>query len=108
MWEEAKSGGLVGQEELGRGALVASPARVARPARTDRPPPYGEQHRQDALWSGGNDALPPGWFQWQLTNGTAMYQDDNLHMASFYRPLPGVKLGELRKCCYEGGTHRRA
>ncbi|KAJ8591137.1 hypothetical protein M405DRAFT_932338 [Rhizopogon salebrosus TDB-379] len=102
MWEEAKSSGSVRQKDSGRGALVASPARVARPARTDRLPPYGEQHRQDALWSEENEALPPGWFQFQLTDGTAMYQDVNLHMASFYRPLPGVRLdrpGKLISGC---------
>ncbi|KAJ8593367.1 WD40 repeat-like protein, partial [Rhizopogon salebrosus TDB-379] len=100
MWEKAKSGGSVRQKESGRGASVASPARVARPARTDRPPPYGAQHRQDALWSEGNDALPPGWHQYQLTDGTAVYQDDNLHIASFHRPLPGVRLDRPRRLIY--------
>ncbi|KAJ8591141.1 WD40 repeat-like protein [Rhizopogon salebrosus TDB-379] len=92
MWEEAKSGGSVRQKESGQGALAASPARVARPARTDHLPPYGAQHRQDALWSGGNEALPPGWFQFQMTNGTAVYHNNNLHISSIYRPLPGVRL----------------
>ncbi|KAJ8586304.1 WD40 repeat-like protein [Rhizopogon salebrosus TDB-379] len=92
MWEEAKSGGSVRQKGSGRGALVASPARVAHPARMDCPPPYGEQHRQDALWSGGNEALPPGWHQFQMTDGTARHQDNNLRIVSIYRPLPGVRL----------------
>ncbi|KAJ8580795.1 WD40 repeat-like protein [Rhizopogon salebrosus TDB-379] len=93
MWGEAKSGESANKREVG-GASVGSPARVARSARTDRPPPYGVQRRQDALWSGGNEALPPGWFQYQLTDGTARHQDNNLHISSIYRPLPGVRLDQ--------------
>ncbi|KAJ8593339.1 WD40 repeat-like protein [Rhizopogon salebrosus TDB-379] len=95
MWEETKPGRSAKKREVG-GALVDSPARVARPARTDRPPPYGAQNRQDALWSGGNEVLPPGWFQFQLTNGPAVYHNNNLHMSSIYRPLPGVRLDHPR------------
>jgi hypothetical protein len=51
MWGEAKPGESANKMEVG-GASVDSLARVARSARTDRPPPYGAQHRQDALWSG--------------------------------------------------------
>jgi hypothetical protein len=65
-------------------------------------------HRLIQREEGGNEALPPEWFQFQMTDGTAMYLDGNLHIAAFYRPLPGVRLGESRKCYYEGGTHRRA
>ncbi|KAJ8593360.1 WD40 repeat-like protein [Rhizopogon salebrosus TDB-379] len=95
MLEEAKSGASAKKRELGRGALVDSLAPIARPTRTDRPPPYGPQYRQDALWSGGNEALPPGWFQFQLEDGTLVYQDYNLHMSSWYRPLPGIRLDLL-------------
>ena len=53
---------------------------------------------------GGNGALPP---QWQLfeVGGNVYYQDDNLLLASRNRPLPGVRLGELRKCYHEQGAH---
>jgi hypothetical protein len=77
------------------------------------PPAYGAQHRQDALWkgkepscdthqltqseAGGNDALPPLWQQYQVSDRT-VYQDDTLVIASVNRPLPGVRLGEQRKC----------
>jgi hypothetical protein len=37
-----------------------------------------------------------------------LYQDNSLIMVSLNRPLPGVRLGELRKCCQEQGTHSRA
>jgi len=54
--------------------------------------------------SGGNEALPP---QWQLyeVGGDVRYQDDNLMMVSCNRPLPGMRLGELRKCYHEQGTY---
>jgi len=53
---------------------------------------------------GGNRALPP---QWQLleAGGNVYYQDDNLVLLSWNRPLPGVRLGELRKYYNEQGTH---
>jgi hypothetical protein len=53
---------------------------------------------------GGNEALPP---QWQLCElgGNVYYQDDNLVLVSLKRPLPGVRLGELRKCYHKQGTH---
>jgi hypothetical protein len=44
---------------------------------------------------GGNDVLPPGWFQYQLEDAT-QYQDDSLHIVSIHRPSPGVRLGELK------------
>ncbi|KAG2060049.1 WD40 repeat-like protein [Suillus hirtellus] len=63
------------------------------------PPPYGAQHRQDALWEGGNEALPPMWRQFKTSSdGDTAYQDDMLTMVSWNRPLPGVRLdypGEL-------------
>jgi hypothetical protein len=75
------------------------------------PPPYGAQHRQDALWegdqlpcdtyqltqleSGGNEALPPMWQQYKTSSdGEIQYQDDTLTIVSWNRPLPGVRLGE--------------
>ncbi|KAJ8593368.1 hypothetical protein M405DRAFT_930890 [Rhizopogon salebrosus TDB-379] len=70
--------------------------------------PVIHTHRLIQREEGGSEALPPGWFQYQLGDGTARHQDNNLHISSIYRPLPGVRLGESRKCCYEGGTHRRA
>ena len=53
---------------------------------------------------GGNEALPP---QWYLSNvgGDLYYQDDNLVLVSWNRPLPGVRLGELRKCYRKQGAH---
>ncbi|KAG2048522.1 WD40 repeat-like protein [Suillus hirtellus] len=58
-------------------------------------PPYGAQHRQDALWEGGNEALPPMWHQYKtLSDRETLYQDDTLSIASWYRPLPGVRLDD--------------
>ncbi|KAJ8587615.1 WD40 repeat-like protein [Rhizopogon salebrosus TDB-379] len=59
-------------------------------------PPYGAQRRQDALWEGGNEALPPRWWQFEAGGGTH-YQEDNLVMSSFNRPLPGVRLDGPRR-----------
>ncbi|KAG2054146.1 WD40 repeat-like protein [Suillus hirtellus] len=59
------------------------------------PPPYGAQHRQDALWEGGNEALPPMWQQFKTSSdGGTLYQDDTLMIASGNRPLPGVRLDD--------------
>ncbi|KAG2054103.1 WD40 repeat-like protein [Suillus hirtellus] len=56
-------------------------------------PPYGAQHRQDALWEGGNETLPPMWQQFRTSSdGEIRYQDDTLIIASWNRPLPGVRL----------------
>ncbi|KAG2757559.1 WD40 repeat-like protein [Suillus brevipes Sb2] len=57
------------------------------------PPPYGAQHRQDALWEGGNEALPPLWQQFKVSD-EIQYQDDTLIMVSRNRALPGVRLDE--------------
>jgi hypothetical protein len=85
---------------------------LAIPLRTSAkdPPPYGAQHRQDALWegkqppcdthqltqleAGGDKALPPLWHKYKLLDGKTRYQDGTLMMASWNRPLPGVRLGE--------------
>ena len=53
---------------------------------------------------GCNEALPPLWQQYEV-GSDVLYQDDNLMMVSLNRPLPGVRLGELRKCHHEQGTY---
>jgi hypothetical protein len=49
------------------------------------------------LEAGGNEALPPRWHQYNVLDRNR-YQDDTLAMVSLNRPLPGVRLGEQRKC----------
>jgi hypothetical protein len=49
------------------------------------------------LEAGGNEALPPLWQQYEVSNNI-QYQDNTLIMVSWNRPLPGVRLGEQRKC----------
>ncbi|KAG2741882.1 WD40 repeat-like protein [Suillus brevipes Sb2] len=73
-------------------ALSHSPTHVAHRMSEKDPPPYGAQHRQEALWEGGNEALPPRWQQFEGSSGDTQYQDDTLIMASSNRPLPGVQL----------------
>ncbi|KAG1892847.1 uncharacterized protein F5891DRAFT_1197118 [Suillus fuscotomentosus] len=59
----------------------------------DTPPYDGAQHRQDALWEGGNEELPPMWQQFMPSSDSAIqYHDDMLTMFSWNRPLPGVRL----------------
>jgi len=53
---------------------------------------------------GGNEALPPRWRLYDA-GGDVWYQDDDLVMASWNRPLPGVRLGEISKCYHEQGTY---
>ncbi|KAG2752812.1 WD40 repeat-like protein [Suillus brevipes Sb2] len=73
-------------------ALLHSPTHVAHRTSEKEPPPYGAQHRQDALWeAGGNDALPPLWHQFKASD-VICYQDDTLIMVSPNRPLSGVRL----------------
>ncbi|KAJ8597767.1 WD40 repeat-like protein [Rhizopogon salebrosus TDB-379] len=93
--DKAKSGGSTKQGNVMGVALVHSPTRVSPPKSAENPPPYGAQHRQDALWKevGGNEALPPRWQQFELGDDDTQYQDDNLVMVSLNRPLPGVRLG---------------
>ncbi|KAG2747529.1 WD40 repeat-like protein [Suillus brevipes Sb2] len=78
-----------------RGAMLDSPV-VSAPRRTKEkdPPRYGAQHRQDALWEGGNEALPPQWHQYQMLDARIYYLDDTLVMISWDRPLPGVRLDD--------------
>ncbi|KAG2342720.1 WD40 repeat-like protein [Suillus weaverae] len=83
------------RREAQREALSNSPAPVVLPRTSPKdPPPYGAQHRQDALWeeAGGNEALPPEWQRFKASNGETIYQDDTLIMVSRNRPLPGVRL----------------
>jgi len=53
---------------------------------------------------GGNEALPPRWQMYE-GSGDVQYQDNDLMIGSWKRPLPGVRLGELIKCCHEQGTY---
>ncbi|KAJ8584203.1 hypothetical protein M405DRAFT_827201 [Rhizopogon salebrosus TDB-379] len=93
--DKEKSGGSTIREKVKGVALEDSPTRHASLTSAKDLPPYGAQHRQDALWEGGNEALPPRWHQFNVVDGTE-YQDNNLTMASWNRPLPGVRLGEPR------------
>lgn len=76
-------------------ALLDSSATVAPRKNAKDLPPYGAQHRQDALWKGGNEALPPMWQQFQVPDNKTLYQDNNLIMGSWNRPLPGVRLDHV-------------
>ncbi|KAG2342740.1 hypothetical protein BDR05DRAFT_1000716, partial [Suillus weaverae] len=91
--EVSESSTSAGRREAQREALSNSPAPVGllRTSAKD-PPPYGAQHRQDALWEGGNEALPPKWQRYKTPGGETQYQDDTLTMVSWNRPLPGVRL----------------
>ncbi|KIK35613.1 hypothetical protein CY34DRAFT_812020 [Suillus luteus UH-Slu-Lm8-n1] len=88
--ESSTSAGRRGQRQ----APSKSPAPVV-PLRTSEkePPPYGAQHRQDALWEGGNEVLPPLWRQFKVSD-EIQYQDDTLTLVSSNRPLPGVRLDD--------------
>jgi hypothetical protein len=50
--DKAKSGGSTKQGKVKAVALEDSPTRVAPLTSAKDPPPYGAQHRQDALWEG--------------------------------------------------------
>jgi hypothetical protein len=50
--DKAKSGGSAKQGKVKEVALVDSLTRVAPLTSAKDPPPYGAQHRQDALWEG--------------------------------------------------------
>ncbi|KAG2054086.1 WD40 repeat-like protein [Suillus hirtellus] len=86
----------------GRAELRISTRRGEAPSHSSRyrpsakdPPPYGAQHRQDALWEGGNEALPPMWHQFKTSSdGATLYQDNTLMIVSRSRPLPGVRLDD--------------
>jgi hypothetical protein len=102
------------QRQADRGLPLDSPGPIPPLKREKNPPPYGAQHRQDALWegelvdreidqliqyqAGGNEALPPMWTE-RKTVGSAkpVYHDEVFFMSTFQRPLPGMRLGEQRK-----------
>jgi hypothetical protein len=115
--EVSESSTSAGRRDGQREAPSKSPAPVVLlPTSEKEPPPYGAQHRQDARWegkeiscethqltqleAGGNEALPPVWHQFKVSD-TIQYQDDTLTMTSFNLPLPGVRLGEQGKWYYE-------
>ncbi|KIK42937.1 hypothetical protein CY34DRAFT_743735 [Suillus luteus UH-Slu-Lm8-n1] len=87
LYEEAEANKSTKRGE----ALLHSPTNIAHRMSEKEPPPYGAQHRQDALWEGGNGELPPLWHQFE-TSDVIYYQDDTFTMASSKRPLPGVRL----------------
>ncbi|KAJ8597835.1 WD40 repeat-like protein, partial [Rhizopogon salebrosus TDB-379] len=95
--DKKKSGGSIKREKAKGVSLVDSPTRVAPLTSVKDPPPYGAQHRQDALWKGGNEALPPQRQQFKVGDGETEYQDGNLVMPSWNRPLPGVRLDRPRQ-----------
>lgn len=47
------------------------------------------------------------WQQFQVPDHKTLYQDNNLIMGSWNRPLPGVRLGERRKYNNKRETHCR-
>ncbi|KAG2747516.1 WD40 repeat-like protein [Suillus brevipes Sb2] len=80
-----------------REALLDSSTTRNRPQATEKePPPYGSQHCQDALWGGGNEALPPRWQRYKMLDDATLYQDDTLSISSLNRPLPGVRLDNIQ------------
>ncbi|KAG2059904.1 WD40 repeat-like protein [Suillus hirtellus] len=99
----AESSASAQRRDEERRASLNSPVISAPRRRKEKdPPPYGAQYRQDALWEGGNEALPPQWWQVNLLDGRIAYQDDTVVMASWNRPLPGVQLnlpGQLVPGC---------
>ncbi|KAG2065991.1 WD40 repeat-like protein [Suillus decipiens] len=76
-----------------RGVRLNLPV-VSTPRQTKEkdPPCYGAQYRQDALWEGGDETLPPQWWQYATLDDRIKYQDNALVMVSLNRPLPGVRL----------------
>jgi hypothetical protein len=99
------------QRQADRGLLSDSPGLVAPVKREKNPPPYGAQHRQDALWegelvycendqltqhqAGGNEALPPMWTEYKVMRvAEPLYCDEALFINTYKRPLPGIRLGE--------------
>jgi hypothetical protein len=119
--EASGSSTAAGRRDGQRQAPSKSPAPVVLlPTSEKEPPPYGAQHRQDALWkgkepssdthrltqseAGGNEALPPLWQQFRVLDHL-IYQDDTLAMTTINRPLPGVRLGEQRKCYQKRQFH---
>ena len=52
--EATSGGGTADRREGAGGALVDSLKCIAPLTSVEDPPPYGAQHRQDALWKGEN------------------------------------------------------
>jgi hypothetical protein len=52
MSKKAGSGESAKRREVKRETLANSPARVPLLTSAEDPPPYGAQHRRDALWKG--------------------------------------------------------
>ncbi|KAG2339000.1 WD40 repeat-like protein [Suillus weaverae] len=93
----AESSTSVNRRDGERGPTLNSPVvSVPRLTKEKDPPRYGAQHRQDALWeeAGGNEALPPQWWQDKTLDDRIYYQDPTLVLSSWNRPLPGVRLGD--------------
>jgi hypothetical protein len=101
----------VKQREENRGVLSGSSGSVAPLKREKNPPPYGAQHRQDALWegelvdreidqltqyrAGGNEAFPPMWTKRKpVGSAEPLYYDEAVFITTYERPLPGIRLGE--------------
>lgn len=87
------------RREVELAALLDSQTTFAPRKNVKDLPPYGAQ---DALWQGGNEALPPMWQQFQVLDHKTLYQDNNLIMGSWNCPSPGVRLdhpGDLVPGC---------
>ncbi|KAG2747555.1 WD40 repeat-like protein [Suillus brevipes Sb2] len=90
---KAKSSTSAKQREANQGQRPDSSRPVAPQKREKFPPRYGAQQRQDALWEGGNEALPPGWTEYEEEgDDQPSYRDDALFMEAAHRPLSGVRL----------------
>ncbi|KAJ8580055.1 hypothetical protein M405DRAFT_869764 [Rhizopogon salebrosus TDB-379] len=103
--DREKSGGSTKQGKVKGVALVDSLTRAAPLTSVNDPPPYGAQHHQDALWEGGNEALPPRWQQFKVGGGKTQYQDNNLIMSSWNRPLPGIDMDDYSSPDANGTSH---
>ncbi|KIK35293.1 hypothetical protein CY34DRAFT_812266 [Suillus luteus UH-Slu-Lm8-n1] len=90
----AKAGSSTSAKQ--REGLPSDSSRLVAPQKSERyPPRYGAQHRQDALWEGGNEALPPGWTEHKAAgDNQPSYRDEALFMYAAHRPLPGVRLDQ--------------
>ncbi|KAG2739519.1 WD40 repeat-like protein [Suillus brevipes Sb2] len=90
---KAESSTSAKQREANQGQRSDSSRPVAPQKREKFPPRYGAQQRQDALWEGGNEALPPEWTEDEEEgDDQPRYLDDALCMEAAHRPLPGVRL----------------
>ncbi|KAJ8586971.1 hypothetical protein M405DRAFT_822470 [Rhizopogon salebrosus TDB-379] len=65
-----------------REVVSDSPELLTSLTSEEDPPPYGAQCRQNALWKGGNDALPPLWQEFEVLNDRTRYVDSKLYMGS--------------------------